>query len=199
MMDDIDLFISAIENSTRREIIRMLTQLERSYALDLSKSIGLSQQAILKQLELLERANLVTSIGFVPSDLGAKRKVYLPSGFSSVFIDYGRNFFDIRRLPIDASSVRLDGISDAMKRLREINKEIDDLTRRRTDLIKQKDSIITAIKENIDDDDGLAREVVTVYLDTLSIKETARNTGLSESEVIEILTDLGIIEDSIEE
>ncbi|CAC11614.1 conserved hypothetical protein [Thermoplasma acidophilum] len=199
MMDDIDLFISAIENSTRREIIRMLTQLERSYALELSKSIGLSQQAILKQLELLERANLVTSIGFVPSDLGAKRKVYLPSGFSSVFIDYGRNFFDIRRLPIDASSVRLDGISDAMKRLREINKEIDDLTRRRTDLIKQKDSIITAIKENIDDDDGLAREVVTVYLDTLSIKETARNTGLSESEVIEILTDLGIIEDSIEE
>jgi len=148
---------------------------------------------------LLERANLVTSIGFVPSDLGAKRKVYLPSGFSSVFIDYGRNFFDITRLPIDASSVRLDGISDAMKRLREINKEIDDLTRRRTDLIKQNDSIITAIKENIDDDDGLAREVVTVYLDTLSIKETARNTGLSESEVIEILTDLGIIEDSIEE
>jgi len=50
MMDDIDLFISAIENSTRREIIRMLTQLERSYALELSKSIGLSQQAILKQL-----------------------------------------------------------------------------------------------------------------------------------------------------
>ncbi|KAA8922219.1 ArsR family transcriptional regulator [Thermoplasma sp.] len=199
MMDDIDLFISAIENSTRREIIRMLTQLERSYALELSKSIGLSQQAILKQLELLEKANLVTSIGFVPSDLGAKRKVYLPSGFSSVFIDYGRNFFDIRRLPIENTEAKIDGLSDAMRRLREINRQIDDLTRRRTDLIREKDGLISAIKESIDDDDELIREIVTVYLDTLSVSETAKNTGLNESEVMDILVSLGLIEDSIEE
>ncbi|WP_297214806.1 helix-turn-helix domain-containing protein [Thermoplasma sp.] len=199
MMDDIDLFISAIENSTRREIIRMLTQLERSYALELSKSIGLSQQAILKQLDLLEKANLVTSIGFVPSDLGAKRKIYLPSGFSSVFIDYGRNFFAIRRIPIETKETRIEGMGDAMKRLRDINRQIDDLTRMRTDLIKEKDSLITAIKDSLDQDDGISREVVTVYLDTMSIAETARITGLSELEVAEILSSLGLIEDGIEE
>ncbi|PYB68740.1 transcriptional regulator [Thermoplasma sp. Kam2015] len=199
MMDDIDLFISAIENSTRREIIKMLTQLERSYALELSKSIGLSQQAILKQLDLLEKANLVTSIGFVPSDLGAKRKIYLPSGFSSVFIDYGRNFFAIRRIPIETKETRIEGMGDAMKRLRDINRQIDDLTRMRTDLIKEKDSLITAIKDSLDQNDGISREVITVYLDTMSIAETARITGLSELEVAEILSSLGLIEDGIEE
>ena len=74
---NLDEFVSAILNNTRREILKCLT-LDESYALQISRLVGISQQAVIKQLDLLERANLIESVGTFPSELGASRKIYRP-------------------------------------------------------------------------------------------------------------------------
>lgn len=59
--DGVDDFIAALENETRRQIIKRLLETE-SYALEISRIVGVSQQAIMKHFDILERANLVIPV-----------------------------------------------------------------------------------------------------------------------------------------
>ena len=52
------MILNMISNPTRRRILESLTK-EPSYPLQLSKEIGVSQQAIMKNLDLLERNGMV--------------------------------------------------------------------------------------------------------------------------------------------
>ncbi len=52
-MDDIDILLSMVENPTRRRILESLVR-EPSYPLRLSKELGVSQQAVMKNLALME-------------------------------------------------------------------------------------------------------------------------------------------------
>ena len=83
----------ALENNTRREMLKTLAN-DDSYALELSKLIGVSQQAINKQLDLLEKLGLISSAGMKISTIGPPRKVYKSSGFSTIIIDYSKNFMN---------------------------------------------------------------------------------------------------------
>ncbi|BAB60155.1 hypothetical protein [Thermoplasma volcanium GSS1] len=174
----------------------MLTQFERSYALELSRSIGLSQQAILKQLEMLERANLVTSIGFVPSSVGAKRKLYEPTGFSTLIVDYGRNFLMIQRIPLENDSERVSvSFDEAISKLESIQHHIEELTKKRTELVKKKDELMAAIKYQLEDEDPITREIVLEYLNTFDVEEVSRRTALPLEIVLKILKSKGIVLD----
>ena len=55
-MDDIDILLSMVENPTRRRILESLVR-EPSYPLRLSKELGVSQQAVMKNLALMEPAS----------------------------------------------------------------------------------------------------------------------------------------------
>lgn len=172
--DDLDLFLTALENSTRREILKRLT-LEDSYALEISRWIGVSQQAINKQLEMLERARLVNPVGMMPSSSGAPRKIYRPTNFSSIVIDYSKSFFEVKKYDIEVENeITNRGDNGSVKGLvddlREVNNELDDLMNQRMLLLAKKDSIIMKINNRIsrENGDNLLRSIVSSFLETLN-------------------------------
>ena len=57
-MDDIDMLLSMVENPTRRRILEAIVR-EPHYPLQLSKELGISQQAVMKNLSLMEQNGLV--------------------------------------------------------------------------------------------------------------------------------------------
>lgn len=183
MTDNLDEIINALLNSTRREILKMLT-VDDSYALEMSRWLGVSQQAINKQLEMLERAKLISSAGLVPSTGGASRKVYTPSGFSTITIDYSRNFFEIKRMELQYSDdgFELDGNNNGelIEDLRKVNKDIDELMIRRTDLLNRKDEILEALHRNVslNADSAIERNILLKYLEHLDPEIVASKLGI---------------------
>lgn len=192
--EDIEAFISAIENSTRREILRSLI-LDQSYALQISRIIGVSQQAINKQLDLLEKANLITSAGLIPSSFGAPRKIYRPTGFSSLIADYSRNFITVRRyeIPLDQTSQDPDegkkDISDLIHNLQTIEDQLQDLMNQRMNLIARKDRIMGRINSYIAQmaPDLLSRMILMDYIDTFNPEYVARKLNVPVSVVMQIV------------
>ncbi len=182
---DVDDFVSAILNNTRREILRCLT-LDESYALKISRLVGVSQQAVIKQLDLLEKANLIESVGTFPSDLGASRKIYRPIGFSTLIADYSKNFISLKKyeLPLENMNKNNDSedIHDSLKKLASINREIEDLMERRGQLIVAKDQILGKLHNFIVSSvhDGFARELLLDYADTLDINTVSMNNDVPE-------------------
>jgi len=149
-MNEIDAILAAIENQTRREILKRLAE-GRQYALQLAKELRVSQQAILKHLEVLERYNIIRRAGMEKSDMGPPRKLYeLSKGFSIV-IDFAPGLFEIRRYPIDLRDEDDDKKEtieeDFGEALRKIENEIRELERRRLRLIKMKERILRELME----------------------------------------------------
>lgn len=184
MIDDsVENFIAALENSTRREILKRLI-FDESYALEISRWIGVSQQAINKQLELLERANLISSVGTVPSTSGAPRKIYRPTGFSTLVIDYSRNFFEVKRINVDYGKeheeIEPSNNKELFIDLSRINKSIDELMDKRTDLLKKKDAVIAGLHQRISElhSDNLTKNLLIDYLETRDVKKVSRKSGI---------------------
>ncbi|GGM73855.1 hypothetical protein GCM10007108_09760 [Thermogymnomonas acidicola] len=178
--DGVDDFIAALENETRRQIIKRLLETE-SYALEISRIVGVSQQAIMKHFDILERANLVIPVGVVPSPSGAPRKVYRPTGFSTLVIDYSRSFFDMKRYPLEnGEEVEGGSIDELLERLRDVNSRLDSLMKEREKLISLKDSIIRRAKRLIEEDfpDPFTREVLTTYISSMDAETAAQELGL---------------------
>ena len=59
-LNNIDVLLDVLGNETRRRILRFLAD-EPRYFIQLSKDLGVSQQAVLKHLEILEKFGFVTS------------------------------------------------------------------------------------------------------------------------------------------
>lgn len=198
MTEDLDEFIAAMVNNTRRAILRRLT-MEESYAMELSRLIGISQQAVIKHLSQLEQAKLISSVGLIPSREGASRKIYRPTGFSTLVVDYSRNFFSISKRDIPfAADHGEDGNSDPVdlvERLRDVNEKIEELMKRRTELIQEKDRIIRDLRRELSRkvDDQTSMEIISIYLDTLNVSETAETSGVPEFIVRHVLKNYGLI------
>ena len=153
----------------------------------MSRMIGVSQQAINKQLEMLLRANLISVVGVIPSSSGASRKIYRPTGFSTMVVDYSRNFIEVRRYPIEADEnakidVNSEKGSDLVTHLENINQKIEEIMFQRETLVKKKDAILGKLNQKVAElsPDPVTREILTTFLDNLSVEETARKFGLPE-------------------
>jgi len=83
---DVDAVLFALLSPARRELLRRLSRAPQ-YPLGLSRALGLSPQAIVKHLYVLEEAGLVQQIGQVRGRLGAPRTYYGLSRSISVFVD----------------------------------------------------------------------------------------------------------------
>jgi predicted transcriptional regulator len=77
-LSDLDMLLSVIENPTRRRILEALVR-EPHYPLQLSRELGMSQQAIMKHLKLLEDRSLVRSFPEESDQGGPTRKRYVPT------------------------------------------------------------------------------------------------------------------------
>src|SRR2546428_3825513 len=95
----LDALLSALENPTRRKILERLAR-ESHYPLQLSKELGVSQQAVVKHLRALEVCGLVTSAE-EKSDLGGpNRRAYRAKQHLSVQIDMGPSLFHAMMRPL---------------------------------------------------------------------------------------------------
>ncbi|MDG6905937.1 MAG: helix-turn-helix domain-containing protein [Nitrososphaerota archaeon] len=74
-VDDIDVLLEVLGNDTRRRILQLLAD-EPRYFIQLSKDLGVSQQAVLKHLEILERHGFVSSFEGESDYAAPKRKYY---------------------------------------------------------------------------------------------------------------------------
>ena len=80
-MTDLDEALGILQNKARRAILERLVR-EPHYPLQLAKQIGISQQAVMKHLKLLE------NVGFVVKMKAASSK----GGLQKTSIQYNRRF-----------------------------------------------------------------------------------------------------------
>jgi ArsR family transcriptional regulator len=144
-MSEIDELLSAIENQTRREILKRLAE-GRQYALQLAKDLRVSQQAIIKHLDVLERSKIIKKAGTEKSDMGPPRKLYEVNKGFTIMIDVGPGIFEIKEYDLDDVDEDIDlDISDFGEMLERIEKEIREIEKRRVALIRMKERILREI------------------------------------------------------
>ena len=125
-MDDIDMLLSMVENPTRRRILEAIVR-EPHYPLQLSKELGISQQAVMKNLSLMEQNGLVVSYRET-SKIGPMRTLYVPNTEFTLLIDMHNCMFTTRLISSgkpDEDRSPVDGSEQAMQRLREIDSELE--------------------------------------------------------------------------
>src|SRR6266851_2533321 len=98
---ELDSVLQIIENPVRRRIIKRLSQ-EPSYALQLSKELGLGQPLVAKHLALMERAGLVTS-ALESSPNGPERRRYSLAKSISITMDVAPHLFKERAISFNTS------------------------------------------------------------------------------------------------
>lgn len=145
-MDDIDMLLSIVENPTRRRILESLVR-EPSYPLRLSKELGISQQAVMKNLALMESNGLVVS-SRVDSDMGPMRIVYTPSSEFTLVVEMHSSMFSAKVIgPSGSTAGPREGMTpvEASRRISEIDERIEELDRERTDLMSERSAIMDSL------------------------------------------------------
>ena len=162
--------------------------MEDSYGLELSKNLGISQQAINKQLEILEKANLILSMGIVPSSLGAPRKVYKPTGFSTVVIDYTPTFIHISKFSLEESEIKSKNFEFSIEKVRELDERMKQLMMERQSLLEERNFIVQNLRREINENvkESFVRQVLLEYLDSMDMEMISRSTGIP----VEVVEDI---------
>jgi predicted transcriptional regulator len=149
-MTDIDELLSIIENPTRRRILEYLTR-EPSYPLQLSKDLGISQQAVMKNLALMEQTGMLMSYP-EESSMGPKRTVYVPNQQFTLMIDLHDNMFTARLISdggnMNAEQTKVDA-ETAVEKLKELDSRIAELDKERAELLNERNSVMNAINRYI--------------------------------------------------
>ena len=167
---DLDTALSVLSNPMRRDILSRLV-IEAHYPLQLARELNTSQQAVMKHLDVLERHGLVSSVK-EPSDAGGPpRNAYTATQQLSIRIDIAPNLFNakIRTFdPDDEISIEDDyeyinerynavrGMENDHERLkalattlRDVNRELAELERRRGALLVAKERLLGEANELI--------------------------------------------------
>jgi ArsR family transcriptional regulator len=155
----LDELLAVLGNPLRREILSRIAQ-ETHYPLQLSKELGVSQQAIMKHLQILRKYHLVQCTDPKSNTLGPPRKCYESTGQFSIRIDFGPSALEtqlirVKARPEEASagletefqrSLELEGAADRLRGFRDtvskINQEVESLEDRRMALIALKQQIL---------------------------------------------------------
>ena len=100
VMVDLDTALSLLQNKARRAILERLVR-EPHYPLQLSDQIGVSQQAVMKHLKLLEQAGFVVKMKAASIKGGPPKNIYSVQQAISLRIDLGPDLFhcEQRKLP----------------------------------------------------------------------------------------------------
>jgi ArsR family transcriptional regulator len=191
-MDDIDILLSMVENPTRRKILESLVK-EPHYPLQLSKELGISQQAVMKNLSILEKNGMVDSYQ-ESSSIGPMRTFYEPSSEFTLVIDMRNGMFSARIMePNDEEykedhEVQMEGLKKRRERISEIDKKIDELNRERSRYIRERETLMaSAIGQLNDSSCGYAHKSLMYEI----LNEPDRS-------IDQLSSDLGIRKDIVE-
>src|SRR2546428_10872331 len=99
--EELDSVLQIIENPVRRRIIKRISQ-GPSYALQLSKELGLGQPLVAKHLSLMEKAGLVIS-ALESSPSGPERRRYSLVKSISITMDVAPHLFKERAILFNTS------------------------------------------------------------------------------------------------
>ena len=154
-MMDLDILLSMVENPTRRKILESLVK-EPHYPLQLSKELGISQQAVMKNLNMLEKNGMVVSYQ-VSSSMGPMRTVYEPSSEFTLVIDMRNGMFSARMMePTEEENegfenVKMEGLKKTRQTISEIDKKIEELNKERSKLIREREKVMATAMSTIND------------------------------------------------
>lgn len=206
--------LKILENPIRRQIIESLSQ-EPNYALQLSKTLGLGQQAIVNHLEIMEKSEIVSS-GYTKSPKGPKRKIFRLAKSFSIILDVAPHLFKqnivffgdyhSEDLDSDLSSAFVekhreimsyetaeDKIKPISEVLAEIDKKLDFIENERILLLSIRNSLMREASKIIQKIDNLnARRVFHQVLDQddRNIKHISEVLNLREERVKELIRQL---------
>ncbi|MDH2901396.1 MAG: ArsR family transcriptional regulator [archaeon] len=150
-LNNVDVLLDVLGNDTRRRILQLLAD-EPRYFIQLSRELGVSQQAVLKHLEILEKNGFITSYE-EESDFPAPKRKYFQLSLSCVLeVGITRDavqfvFQDIPRLD------REDQIEE---------KELKVLSRKVNTVLEEEDPI-----ELLQQSDDLLKEINGTLKETL--------------------------------
>ena len=160
-MDELDILLSLVENPTRRRILERIVR-EPSYPLQLSKELGVSTQAVMKNLTLMEHHGMVERTE-VRSDMGPNRFLYAPRREFTLVVDMRQHAFTAR---VTVPEGEADAAKAGAARLKEIDERIDEIDNERSALIREREMIIGsmtgATEEGNDEADGDSAEGMTI-------------------------------------
>ncbi len=160
-MDELDILLSLVENPTRRRILERIVR-EPSYPLQLSKELGVSTQAVMKNLTLMEHHGMVERTE-VRSDMGPNRFLYAPRREFTLVVDMRQHAFTAR---VTVPEGEADAAKAGAARLKEIDERIDEIDNERSALIREREMIIGsmngATEEGNDEADGNSAEEITI-------------------------------------
>ena len=188
---DIDMILNMVSNPTRRRILETLTK-GPSYPLQLSREIGVSQQAIMKNLDLLERNGMVISHQ-VSSTMGPSRAVYEPTTEFTVVIDMRKCMFSagVKEESTEEEEIPETGTLEELRsQIARMDEEIEELERRRSSLINRRQNMISFAMSMLDGDGftNLHRDLMYRMLN---------NPGSPEKDVIRMMSQREDIEQSM--
>lgn len=207
-MADMDTILSIVENPTRRKILQAVVR-EPHYPLQLSKELGISQQAVVKNLNLMEKEGLVESYR-ESSDKGPDRIFYRPSSEFTITIDMRNNMFEVRMVPIGEPKKTQTAETEAPKaperthdekRLEEvradiaaIDRQLTEFEKKRNELVRKRNDLIDSFLEETDigNLDYEHRELLYDMLNrpNWSAGDISRNLGFNENTVSEMISDI---------
>jgi len=207
-LKDLDMLLSVIENPTRRRILEALVR-EPHYPLQLSRELGMSQQAIMKHLKVLEDYSLVRCFPEDSDQGGPSRKIYVPTTKFTIIVDFGPGLFDTTFVKLameamqwpriatrqDAPSFELPDIGGKILSLRDdvagIDAELDALQKKREKLILRKEEALEEAVKVIEGgvENYQARRIIFEFVQSpeLSVQGIAEELGVRDKMVDDII------------
>ena len=166
-MNEMNELLSMIENPTRRRILEVLA-IEPHYPLQLSKELGISQPAIVKHLDQMERIGMIRGYQ-EESRMGPKKTLYVPNSEFTLLVDMRNGMFTVRLAqPSDSVSdtahngvsgdapdeqerdrrqktekERIEGIQEIRNNISEIDQQLREVEELRSKMIRRRESLIS--------------------------------------------------------
>ncbi|MCL2032246.1 MAG: helix-turn-helix domain-containing protein [Methanomassiliicoccaceae archaeon] len=195
-MNNIDTILSVIENPTRRRILTALVR-EPHYPLQLSRELGVSQQAIMKNLDIMERSGLVESRR-ESSDKGPFKTVYRPTSEFTLTVDLRNGMFRATLSEPDRveAAQRNDDmeLEEIRESLSEIDKRISEFDKLREEMIERRNVMIRSFMSGpvAGGLDYLERSMLYEMLNSPGhdIMEVSRDMGVREDRMTKIMNDI---------
>ena len=189
-MMDLDVLLSMIENPTRRKILESLVKMPR-YPLQLSKELGISQQAVMKNLSVLEKNGMVVSYR-ESSSIGPERTVYEPNSEFTLIVDMRSGMFSARMIEPkgERKDVDVDNLKEMRSKVIDIDNELEKLEKRYSELMREKESIIASV---ISKQDGYAQKSLAYeILDApkKTVEELSKDLNARTDVVKEMIDDI---------
>lgn len=204
-MNDMDTILAIVENPTRRRILQAVVR-EPHYPLQLSKELGISQQAIVKNLNLMEKEGIVVSYR-ESSDRGPERIFYRPSSEFTITIDMRNNMFEVKMIPANESSKKPETkelepkktaeerkLEEVRARISQIDRQIAEFDRRRSEIVRERNDLINEFLQmaDITNMDYEHRELLYDMLNrpNWSAEDISKKLGFNETLVSRMIDDI---------